>query len=530
MVVAGRSFLSPGVGKTTPWKMNIAVIGVLLLVTWGYVYWQILQARRIFFAHVRDNAAMLAAVVRESANSAVLSQQIIEQIMKTYLGNSIRFVDYLDAIEPFHPNELTIFAQEAGLAGISIIGAQSPAVGPLQWAGVHLFSCAQADGILHHTESDPLYYMGRPRASDVGGCIFVGLNAQPIQALEKQASLETMITGLSRINAIAYIRMQAASDMPSKQVHLVGVAGKQIAQTRISLGNKDLVVGMDARHFLSRADRLWQDFFVFSAMIALLGLFSLWLLHRFQQIHLKQIRKFERRLANQREDAALGRAAATIAHEIRNPLNAIGMGLQRLQIEADGLDDEHRSLVHAILQAVGRADGIVGNLRRYARPLAPTCQAVDLKKLIESLLALYAQAVADQGIRIDFSCPQAMLVTVDADLLTQALDNLIKNAIEAQPNGGDIRIRLHADAHWVHVKMENAGFDWKGNDPETILLPYVTTKTRGTGLGLAMVHKIVQAHGGELEIVLPTSDRIEMAIKLPKQQSCTVDLASAAHA
>ena len=103
------------------WKANIIVIGTLILIVLAYFFWQLRYTEKTFNNHVEEHARVLAGMLRLNADSSVLSQEIVEEIMGTFLGNSARFVEYLDSIEPFSTDELTAFAEESGLSGIRII-------------------------------------------------------------------------------------------------------------------------------------------------------------------------------------------------------------------------------------------------------------------------------------------------------------------------------------------------------------------------------------------------------------------------
>src|SRR6056297_1878675 len=107
------------------WQANLLVFGCLIGVVLALVYWQIRSSEKTFVRHVRNHARLLASVIRLQANTAVMSKNAIEAVMQTFLGNTARFVDYLDTIAPFTPDELSAFAKESGLAGIAIAAADN---------------------------------------------------------------------------------------------------------------------------------------------------------------------------------------------------------------------------------------------------------------------------------------------------------------------------------------------------------------------------------------------------------------------
>ena len=117
------------------------------------------------------------------------------------------------------------------------------------------------------------------------------------------------------------------------------------------------------------------------------------ILYRYQSNHLNEVKEFERRLSAERENASLGRAAAAIAHEIRNPLNTLGMGLQRLQLEGSEIAADHQRLIHLMLAAVGRANSSVQGLLKYARPRKPEKKPVRLDLIADNILQFYDSGV-----------------------------------------------------------------------------------------------------------------------------------------
>jgi two-component system, NtrC family, sensor histidine kinase HydH len=226
-------------------------------------------------------------------------------------------------------------------------------------------------------------------------------------------------------------------------------------------------------------------------------------------------RAYERQLSKEREDAALGRAAATIAHEVRNPLNALGMGLQRLQFEAHELAPEHHVLITLMLDSVDRANGIISGLLRYARPQKPVMKLMRLDLLAEDILSLYLHSCQERGIRVTrfFECHES--IWGDRSLLSQVMENLIRNAIEAQPRGGILELEVKRLEHEVALVFRNHGFLLPSGEIDRIFEPYFTTKAQGTGLGLSIARGIVEAHGAKIEANVTGSGIIELTLYFP---------------
>jgi signal transduction histidine kinase len=233
--------------------------------------------------------------------------------------------------------------------------------------------------------------------------------------------------------------------------------------------------------------------------LLVLGSFISWWLYRSQRFRLEQARHFERQLAKQQEEASLGRASSTIAHELRNPLNAIGIGLQRLQLEADVISEEHRHLLSAMREAVNRSNGVINRLRQYIHEFQIEPKTVNFSELITHSVDLYRQKFAEQSISISLALDSRAMIKGDYDLLGQLLDNILRNVLEAQPDGGYLSVKLEKQQQLWRLTIVNGGCFLSSMQEKQLFEPYFTTKAKGTGLGLSISRKIVEAHQGTVE-------------------------------
>jgi two-component system, NtrC family, sensor histidine kinase HydH len=496
------------------WKGNLILFGILVLLVIVYYFGQIREAQRFFFEQTRHQAETVADIIRRNAENATLSEKIIEDILDIFLGNSAKFVDYLNSVTPFSSEELTAFASEAGLTGISIVPKSQERIdGPKNWL-LAKEPCGTVR--LSVDKTYPQYVLAYPMPSGAG-CVVVGIETSKIKTLLEQISLSKLLETLTGLDPITYVRIE--KDIPPRnnkpEVHLITVNGQAVAESHIRMDADCLVVGLDARIYTETVRGLWGEFAMFSSALVGLGAFFSWLLYRYQQLYVVRVRELDRELARQREDAALGLATASIAHEIRNPLNAISMGLQRLQIETENLAPDHMILIDAMRQAVSRSNEIVTNLKRYAAPISLTVEPVDLKQLIERVLALYHEPFRLQGIETHFDSQVTRSIPADGNLLPQVIENMVKNAVEAQPNGGFLRIRHFIEADMSMLTFENGGFKLPAEKLEQIFEPYITTKMRGTGLGLSIAKRIIEAHGGGIGAEISGAETIRLSICLP---------------
>lgn len=500
------------------WGMNLAGFGLLILLVLAVFFWQMTAIDHDLQRSTFDRSRMIAAVIEENLLNAALARTTIDSVVTSLLRDKARFVDYLNAIDPLQPEELEALARETGLLGIGLVRTNGELiVGPSSWQPRDT-SCAQPPGIVQYDPEQQTGLLTALATSANIRCIQIGLNADAIVHLQKKTSLPALLATLSNLPGIHFVRMDDnAPPSASNAVRLLAEDGKQTAEARLTTPMGTLVVGLDAAHHASRIDQMRRQFFLFAALLLGLGLFFSWLLYRYQQADLARTRTFERLLAREHEAAALGRATATIAHEVRNPLNAISMGLQRLILESNHLDTEQRELIGAMTESTRRAGAIITELQRFTRKLQPRLEQIDPFDLLQRLLPLYRQRCADQ--QIELSCTNSFTGTIlaDPDLVAEVLENLLKNSIEAQPNGGFVRIGLDQAVEGAELTIINGGLLLTNEDVARLGEPYFTTKTKGTGLGLALCRRIAEAHGGGLEIIADCQrQQLTVRLTLPR--------------
>jgi signal transduction histidine kinase len=229
--------------------------------------------------------------------------------------------------------------------------------------------------------------------------------------------------------------------------------------------------------------------------------------------------KDERQRANAAERlAAVGRLAAGLAHEIRNPIAAM-----RLKAEnALASDDESRlkSALRAVLDQVGRLDALLRDLLTMTQRSQPRVAEVDLQALIDHAIEAHAELASSKGIKLEIAMNNRLPTSVrlDAHQIHRSLDNLILNAIQNTPNGGSITLSAVRENQWLHLRVSDTGPGVPDSITERLFEPFVTGRADGTGLGLAIVREIARAHGGDARLI-PSPQGAVFEIELPWQAS-----------
>lgn len=213
--------------------------------------------------------------------------------------------------------------------------------------------------------------------------------------------------------------------------------------------------------------------------------------------------------------AAIGETAAMLTHEMRNPLASIKLGLSALT-STPGLDERRRRRMDIVLEQVDRLDALLAGTLDAVRPVRLSAEPVSLDALLDYALELLEPQIAGNGLQLKrHTCPDCPALRLDARLITQALINVLKNAIEASPPAGVIRVGLKREGACLTLTVANGGRPI----PEAVLArvfePFVSGKTMGTGLGLPMVKRVVEEHGGSVRLSSGPDSGTRCRLSLP---------------
>jgi two-component system, NtrC family, sensor histidine kinase HydH len=231
---------------------------------------------------------------------------------------------------------------------------------------------------------------------------------------------------------------------------------------------------------------------------------------------LTEVNYLKREVARSQRLASLGRLAAGVAHEIRNPLSSIkGFATYFRERYRDNAQDAGTAEI--MIQEVERLNRVISQLLEFARPLQVTLQDVSLPSIIRHTLKMIEGQAREHRIDIRTDLPEDMEpITADPDKLKQVFLNLYLNGMTAMENGGTLTVSAaREEHHTVRVDITDTGRGIPAEDLGRIFDPYFTTKPTGTGLGLAIVYKVVEAHGGEIRVTSAVGSGTTVSIYLP---------------
>jgi signal transduction histidine kinase len=383
------------------------------------------------------------------------------------------------------------------------------------------------------------------------GIIAVHADADYVLAFRKDVGVERQVEELGRQSGVVSVALLgpdlgvlaashpdgAGARRDDPALAAVATEGRPLARLVESPGGRQVFevarpltldggrAGVLAIAFSTEAmQRAWREAVrwgaILGAGVLVVGAVGLGLIFYVQQRHLRELRALEQEMARRERLAALGDVAAAFAHEVRNPLNAVSMGLQRLRGEfAAEPAAEYTRFVDLIQGEVGRLNAIVEQFIALARPLplAPAPLAPD--DLLQELAALLDEPARAAGVTVRLAVPADVpKIAADRDKLQQVLLNLALNGIQAMGRDGTLTMGVEPARDHVALVVADTG---PGIPPDVlprIFDPYFTTRPRGLGLGLTIARRIVEAHGGTLEVASRPGEGARFRVVLPRRE------------
>jgi len=236
------------------------------------------------------------------------------------------------------------------------------------------------------------------------------------------------------------------------------------------------------------------------------------------------LEKQQSQLLQAKQLAAAGRISAQLAHEVRNPLSSIGLNAELLSEQLSQAEfstpeqkTEAEELIVAIAREVDRVAEITEEYLKLARLPSPSLQLEEIHALTQSILHFHEEELRNANIRIETAFfPLPLFCHVDDAQIRQVILNLLKNAKEAMPEGGVLRVSTRQEEAYVHIGFADSGKGIEQNILGEIFKPFFTTKEGGSGLGLALSMQLLNMQGGSLEVARTGPEGTEFVLKLPR--------------
>jgi signal transduction histidine kinase len=486
----------------------------------------------------------------------------LEDSVAEYLLEAIHRVDQIDRERPLNASDFQYLIEQYHIASIEIYDAKgnslrgwpssfSPPekklllrelIGKKQPVVIDLFGKPLSEGQWFSTA---VWRRTRPEI------VALYLNGEQMKRLFRQFAIQRAISDIGVREGILYISVQDASlntiastdssiigrkeddpflekSLQAKQVlfrHYQSSKGQKIFEVVKSLSSKDkttglIRIGYNPSEIQPILSQIKKNVFLSVFFFLILGISAITLIGVNQNRHLKRMKEMEKRIQLAERLSSLGHLAAGVAHEIRNPLNAMGMGLQRLKREFLPSDESRReeyiSFTELVLKEIRRVNDIIEQFLSLSRPFQPDLKESSLEGLLKHLVTFFQEEASSLGITLQAEIPAELpLISVDPEKLTQAFINIMKNGMQAMGQGGTLRIEAKSLKQGVEVIISDSGCGIPPEQMETIFNYYYTTKEKGVGLGLPIAHRIIEAHGGQLKIESRVGLGTKVIVTLP---------------
>jgi signal transduction histidine kinase len=486
----------------------------------------------------------------------------LEESIATYLVETAHRVDQLDKEKPLNSSDFQSLIDQYLIASIEIYDSKGNLLRGWPSPIPPIARKTLLRDLIEGKRSVVIDLIGKPLSKDHWfsiailrktnpGIIALHLNGEQIKRLFRQFSIQRAISDIGLREGILYISVQDAqlnilahtdssfawkkeedsflkgslqSNQPLSRF-LRSTKGEEIFEVVKSFSLKDqpmglIRIGYSSQEIQPLLSQLKKNVSLSIIFFLILGLSAITLIWVNQNRHLKKVKEMENRIQLAERLSSLGHLAAGIAHEIRNPLNAIGMGLQRLKREflpqEESKKGEYLSFAELILKEIRRVNEIIEQFLTLSRPSQLNMKLSSLQELLRNLITLLQEEASSQGIQIQAGKNADLpLIKMDNEKLTQALMNIMKNGMQAMEKGGILLVQTQTFKDRIEVSVSDSGSGIPPEEMEKIFNYYYTTKEKGVGLGLPIAHRIVEAHGGQLKIESQVGVGTKVTVLLP---------------
>ncbi|MBN2180186.1 MAG: hypothetical protein JW743_12265 [Deltaproteobacteria bacterium] len=259
--------------------------------------------------------------------------------------------------------------------------------------------------------------------------------------------------------------------------------------------------------------------------IMVIGILSVWALYRNQKRNAERVEEMEKQLQQAERLSALGQLAAGVAHEIRNPLNAISMASQRVRREYMPADEKKKKgfyhITGIIRDEILRLNGIIEEFATFFRSRRLELSDHSVGYVLEKIISLMEEEATSRGIRVEARYnDRNIMVPMDMDKMKQALYNILKNAMESISGEGTISVVVEPNGRdKMSIRISDTGSGLTSAEIDRIFNPEYTTKEKGLGLGLPLAYEIIKGHNGEIQVESTIDSGTTFEILLPTESN-----------
>ena len=555
---------------------------LLLILASLYVYFEAQRLQQELLRQTEDKGTALAKAMETSVKNAIVGNALLEDLIRQRLVDNARLIDQLLLSRHVDQGLLKEISAMNRLEKIDLLDEQGrpwklaalPAViagkkGREETFQPHRQTISYAWGKRRRLPAenaeekmgeppqgvkDKEFWKGSAFGVAVGARSFPGIiaihaNADYIFNFEKAIGVQSQIEDLGRqsdsefvsfldsdLNVVAHTDRGRIGQQEKEPLVLKAKVDRQLfSQIVESGGGKRYLevvkpVALDESNLgflkiglaVGSMEVAWRNslraIVILGVAIVAAGILGMAAIFHSQHSHLQEVKALEIGVLHRERLSALGNMAATVAHEVRNPLNAISIGLQRLKREFQSTEDrdQYSHLTELMLGEARRLNAIVEQFLSLARPVEIKAEPLPLQEILKELAALEESHARQSNVRIHvIAAPNLPALKADPSHLTQVLLNLMLNGLQAMPHGGTLTLEAKTSNNNFLIAVTDTGTGIAAENLSRIFDPYFTTKAQGSGLGLAISRRIIEAHGGTITVTSEAGQGCRFEISLP---------------
>lgn len=463
-------------------SLNKKLIGIMVLLSFILI-----SVLVVLYAQLEKD--LVAEFESQTADLSKAIQIGVEEVTSTGWTDEERLRSYLASLRKQGIKEISIISTDD-----EIIASTNPArigqsVGPVRKE--HIIQAELGEPGVPESKS---YNMILPvvAGDEHYGYIHLKINTDDFSALIKKNAFKRILA-TSIVFLLGIALAVSLSLLYTKPIHRIVDAARRVASGDLSV---ELRTG--------RKDEIGELTQTFDDMVK----------------RIREERALEEKLRETEHLSAIGQLARSIAHEIRNPLNFISLSIDRMRKKFSPVDaaqrEQFESMITSIKQEIQRLNTLVKDFLDYGKPLRLNRKDTNVRALIEDVIALVSAKAESDNIVITYRDEGIPVLRVDPELMKTCIFNIIVNAFEAMPSGGNLTIRSGMRNGRAFIVFRDTGVGVSREHIPRLFDPFFSTKATGLGMGLAMTNRVVEEHGGKVEFESAEGKGSTVTILLPE--------------
>jgi nitrogen fixation/metabolism regulation signal transduction histidine kinase len=462
-------------------SLNKKLIGMMLLLS-------VTVITVLMFLYAQSEKALMNELESQTAELSKAIQVGVEEVTSKGSTDQMRLQTYLKKLNAKGVKEISIISptdEIVASTNLTKIGEQLGATKKERIIKAELGEPVSKEGKVYNV------ILPVVAGNEHYGYIHLKINIEGFSEIMQSHAIKRIVA-TAVVFGIGIILAVILSWMYTKPIHNIVNAARTVAAGDLSLELKT-----------DRTDEIGELTHSFNYMVQ----------------KLREERALEEKLREAEHLSGIAQLAKSIAHEIRNPLNFISLSIDHLKKKymPQGNEDKEKFevLIVSIKHEIQRLNKLVGDFLEYGKPMRLSLQVIDLGNLIGEVLELVRAKAEKDGIRITYRNGEIPVLSVDPELIKTCIFNIILNAFQAMPEGGDLTVITKTSNGEAYIIVEDTGIGVSNENMQKLFDPFFSTKITGLGLGLAMTKRVVEEHGGKADFQSTEGKGSVMTISLP---------------